>query len=47
MKTLLQLVVLCLAAPAGVVLAQDKATPEKPMVSQDPLSTGTNLPMRG
>src|SRR5258708_3051677 len=39
MKTLLRLVVLCLAAPAGVVLAQDKATQEKPMVSQDPLST--------
>jgi uncharacterized damage-inducible protein DinB len=38
MKTLLRLV-LCLAVPAGVVLAQDKATQEKPMVSQDPLST--------
>src|SRR6266478_3964955 len=34
MKTLLRLVVLCLAVPAGLVLAQDKA-----MVSQDPLST--------
>src|ERR1700719_438510 len=40
MKTLLRLVVLCLALPAGVVLAQDKATQEKPMVSQEnPLST--------
>jgi hypothetical protein len=39
MKTLLRLVVLCLAVPAGVVLAQEKATQEKPMVSQDPLST--------
>src|SRR2546427_10943974 len=39
MKTLLRLVVLCLAVPAGLVLAQDKATQEKPMVSQDPLST--------
>jgi uncharacterized damage-inducible protein DinB len=39
MKTLLRLMVLCLAVPAGVVLAQDKATQEKPMVSQDPLST--------
>src|SRR5229473_4461009 len=39
MKTLLRLVVLCLAVPAGAVLAQDKATQEKPMVSQDPLST--------
>src|SRR2546426_5200819 len=40
MKTLLRLVVLCLAVPAGVVLAQDKATQEKPMVSQEnPLST--------
>jgi uncharacterized damage-inducible protein DinB len=39
MKTLLRLVVLCLAVPAGVMLAQDKATQEKPMVSQDPLST--------
>jgi uncharacterized damage-inducible protein DinB len=39
MKTLLRLMVLCLAVPAGVALAQDKATQEKPMVSQDPLST--------
>ena len=40
MKTLLHLVVLCLAVPAGVVLAQDKARQEKPMVSQEsPLST--------
>src|ERR1700726_4999531 len=40
MKTLLRLVVLCLAVPAGAVLAQDKATQEKPMVSQEnPLST--------
>src|ERR1700740_1191455 len=40
MTTLLRLVVLCLAVPAGVVLAQDKATQEKPMVSQEnPLST--------
>jgi uncharacterized damage-inducible protein DinB len=39
MKTLLRLMVLCLAVPAGVMLAQDKATQEKPMVSQDPLST--------
>src|SRR6266699_4368739 len=40
MKTLLRLVVLCLAVPAGVVSAQDKATQEKPMVSQEnPLST--------
>jgi hypothetical protein len=40
MKTMLRLVVLCLAVPAGVVLAQDKATQEKPMVSQEnPLST--------
>src|SRR5260370_28653038 len=39
MKTWLRLVVLCLAVPDGAVLAQDKATQEKPMVSQDPLST--------
>src|SRR5579864_7883186 len=40
MKTLLRLMVLCLAVPAGVVLAQDKATQGKPMVSQEnPLST--------
>src|SRR6266404_373037 len=32
MKTLLRLVVLCLAVPAGLVLAQDKATQEKPIV---------------
>src|SRR4029077_20385851 len=35
MKTLLRLVVLCLAVPAGVGVAQDKATQEKPMVSQE------------
>src|ERR1700719_4533250 len=40
MKTLLRFVVLCLAAPAGVVLAQDKPAQEKPTVSQEnPLST--------
>src|SRR5580693_7550821 len=39
MKTLLRLVVLCLAVPAGVMLAQDQATQQKPMASQDPLST--------
>jgi hypothetical protein len=40
MKTLLQFVVLWLAVPVGVVLAQDKATQEKPTVSQEnPLST--------
>jgi len=40
MKTLLRLVVLSLALPAGVVLAQDKAAQEKPMVSpENPLST--------
>ena len=40
MKTLLRSVILCLAVAAGVALAQDKATQEKPMVSQEnPLST--------
>src|SRR5580700_685924 len=40
MKTLLRLMVLCLAVPAGVGWAQDKATQEKPKVSQEnPLST--------
>src|SRR5437870_3205251 len=44
MKTLLRLVVLCLAVPAGVVSAQDKATQEKPMVSQEnPLSTWNKM----
>jgi uncharacterized damage-inducible protein DinB len=33
------LVVLCLAVPAGVALAQDKAAQEKSIMSQDPLST--------
>ena len=40
MKTLLRLGVLCLALPAGVVLAQDKAAQEKSAVSPPgPLST--------
>ena len=40
MKTLLRLGMLCLALPAGVVLAQDKAAQEKPTVSNpNPLST--------
>jgi uncharacterized damage-inducible protein DinB len=40
MKTLLRLVVLCFAMPAGLLLAQDKAAQEKPMMSQEnPLST--------
>jgi len=44
MKTLPRLLVLCLALPAGVVLAQDQATQEKPMVSQEnPLSTWNKL----
>src|SRR5690349_1806595 len=40
MKTLLRLFVLCLAVPAGMVLAQDKATQEKPMMNPgNPLTT--------
>ena len=44
MKTLLRVVVLCLAMPAGTVLAQDKAAQEKPAVSpENPLSTWNKL----
>src|SRR6516162_6041980 len=44
MKRLLRLVVLCLAVPAGLVLAQDKATQEKPTVSQqNPLSAWNKI----
>jgi uncharacterized damage-inducible protein DinB len=40
MKTLLRVAVLCLAMPAGVLLAQDNAAQEKPAVSPvNPLST--------
>src|SRR6516162_8810830 len=40
MKTLLRLFVLCLAMPAGLLLAQEKAAQEKPMMSpENPLST--------
>ena len=40
MKTMLRLGVLCLAVPAGLLLAQDKATQEKPATTQaNPLST--------
>ena len=40
MKTLLRVVVLGLAVPAGVMFAQDKAAPEKPAANpQNPLST--------
>jgi uncharacterized damage-inducible protein DinB len=40
MKTLLRVTVLCLAMPAGVLLAQDNAAQEKPAVSPgNPLST--------
>src|SRR6516162_5239350 len=40
MKTLLRLVVLWLAMPAGWLLAQDKAAQEKPAMNQEnPLST--------
>lgn len=44
MKVMLRLVVLCLAAPAGMLLAQDKAVQEKPAVKPDnPLSTWNKL----
>ena len=44
MNRLLRLVVLCLAVPAGLVLAQDKATQEKPTVSQqNPLSAWNKI----
>lgn len=40
MKTILRLLVLCLAVPAGVTLAQDKPAQEKPTVTpENPLST--------
>jgi len=40
MNTFLRLFVLCLAMPSGLLLAQDKAAQEKPMMSQEnPLST--------
>ena len=40
MKTLLRIVVLCLATPGGWLLAQDKAAQEKPVMNQEnPLST--------
>jgi uncharacterized damage-inducible protein DinB len=44
MKRLLGLVVLCLMVPAGLVLAQEKAMQEKPMVSPDnPLSSWNKI----
>jgi uncharacterized damage-inducible protein DinB len=44
MKTLLRVVALCLALPAGVMLAQDKAAQEKPAVSPaNPLSSWNKL----
>src|SRR6516162_11647455 len=44
MNRLLRLVVLCLAVPAGLLLAQDKATQEKPTVSQqNPLSAWNKI----
>ena len=44
MKRLLQLVVLCLAVPAGLILAQNRATQEKPTVSQqNPLSAWNKI----
>jgi len=40
MKTLLRLVVVCLAVPGGVMFAQGNAAQEKPAVNQEnPLST--------
>jgi len=40
MNTFLRLFVLCLAMPSGLLLAQDKAAQENPMMSQEnPLST--------
>jgi uncharacterized damage-inducible protein DinB len=40
MKTLLRVVILCLAVPAGVLLAQDKAAQEKSaMTPENPIST--------
>lgn len=40
MKTLLRMGVLCLAFPAALLLAQDKATQDKPAMTQEnPLST--------
>ena len=44
MKTLLRMMVLCLVAPAGMALAQDKAAQEKPAVTaENPLSTWNKL----
>jgi len=44
MKTLLRLVVVCLAVPGGVMFAQGNAAQEKPAVSQEnPLSTWNKL----
>ena len=42
MKTLLRLVVLCLAVPAGVVLAQGQSTQEKPAAPDKPMVSPTN-----
>jgi len=44
MKTLLRMIVLCLVAPAGMALAQDKPAQEKPAVTAaNPLSTWNKL----
>jgi len=44
MKTLLRMIVLCLVAPAGMALAQDKPAQEKPAVTaENPLSTWNKL----
>lgn len=44
MKTLVRILVLCLVVPAGITLAQDKPTQEKPAVTPvNPLSTWNKL----